>query len=112
MLVGSEAYVANVGDSRAIAVLNDGNGKLNTILLSVDQTPYRKDELLRVQKAGAQILTLEEKEHGLQKSITEWSSVDEGSCDPPRLWAYNKDYPGVCFTRSIGDYEAGIYNYF
>lgn len=41
MLYGSEAFIGNVGDSRAIAGVKSENGKVEAVLLSVDQTPYR-----------------------------------------------------------------------
>ena len=43
-------YVSNVGDSRAVMVGRDTEGKVVTTALSHDQTPYRKDERERVRK--------------------------------------------------------------
>ena len=54
-------HVANAGDSRAIAVTED-NGTLAAKPLSIDQTPYRKDERERCKKSGARIMTFDQLE--------------------------------------------------
>eukprot|EP00523_Entomoneis_sp_CCMP467_P022274 CAMPEP_0168853754 /NCGR_PEP_ID=MMETSP0727-20121128/13696_1 /TAXON_ID=265536 /ORGANISM="Amphiprora sp., Strain CCMP467" /LENGTH=834 /DNA_ID=CAMNT_0008907999 /DNA_START=445 /DNA_END=2949 /DNA_ORIENTATION=- len=120
--------IANVGDSRCVLGSTTGppvssighNGAppesaptrsmLKAQPLSRDQTPYRKDERVRIKKTGARILSLdqleglepinEESENGEELELGE--ELDEGG-DPPRVWAPNGDYPGTAFTRSIGD---------
>jgi hypothetical protein len=47
---GDKLLVANVGDSRAI-IASEVDGKLKYSPLSIDQTPYRKDERERLKKA-------------------------------------------------------------
>jgi serine/threonine protein phosphatase PrpC len=47
---GDTLYVANVGDSRAIIARETDDGKLRYHPLSVDQTPFRKDERERLKK--------------------------------------------------------------
>lgn len=47
---GEKLLVANVGDSRAI-IASEVDGKLKYSPLSIDQTPYRKDERERLKKA-------------------------------------------------------------
>ena len=49
-LKGDTLYVANVGDSRAIIARETDDGKLRSHPLSVDQTPFRKDERERLKK--------------------------------------------------------------
>ena len=115
--------IANVGDSRAVLGQMSGGqsgggvrkeGPPSTIkayALSRDQTPYRKDERVRVRATGARILSLDQLE-GLEPINEDLSEneddlelgeeLDEGG-DPPRVWAPNGDYPGTAFTRSIGD---------
>ncbi|KAL7568485.1 hypothetical protein ACA910_012195 [Epithemia clementina (nom. ined.)] len=114
--------IANVGDSRAVLGQMIGSqhgggvrkeGPPSTIRaypLSRDQTPYRKDERVRVRATGARILSLDQLE-GLEpiSDVSEndddfelGEELDEGG-DPPRVWAPNGDYPGTAFTRSIGD---------
>jgi serine/threonine protein phosphatase PrpC len=77
---GSTIYVSNVGDSRAI-ILSDSQSNLSLALpghnnannvnsaggqkltakpLSVDQTPYRKDERERVKKCGARVMSMDQ----------------------------------------------------
>ena len=116
--------VCNVGDSRAIVgqEVRSGSGKngetraLRALPLSRDQTPYRKDERVRVRKCGARILSLDQME-GLEPISDDWGDVnlgeeiDEGG-DPPRVWSPNGEYPGTAFTRSLGDMiaeELGVY---
>lgn len=116
--------IANVGDSRAVLGQVSSGGQsgsgvrkegppstIRAFPLSRDQTPYRKDERVRVRATGARILSLDQLE-GLEPINDEPSEndddfelgeeLDEGG-DPPRVWAPNGDYPGTAFTRSIGD---------
>eukprot|EP00536_Pseudo-nitzschia_multiseries_P002530 jgi/Psemu1/183680/e_gw1.34.202.1 len=112
--------ICNVGDSRAVlgrATQANGYGQglaLKAFPLSRDQTPYRKDERIRIRKTGARILSLDQLE-GLQPinnkdddpenesgDIELGEEIDEGG-DPPRVWSPNGDYPGTAFTRSLGD---------
>ncbi|OEU16500.1 protein serine/threonine phosphatase 2C [Fragilariopsis cylindrus CCMP1102] len=122
--------ISNVGDSRAVlgkATQPNGYGQrqaLKAFPLSRDQTPYRKDERIRIRKTGARILSLDQLE-GLQPindnadddenndegDIELGEELDEGG-DPPRVWSANGDYPGTAFTRSLGDAmaeELGVY---
>eukprot|EP00522_Entomoneis_paludosa_P019039 CAMPEP_0172446834 /NCGR_PEP_ID=MMETSP1065-20121228/6320_1 /TAXON_ID=265537 /ORGANISM="Amphiprora paludosa, Strain CCMP125" /LENGTH=797 /DNA_ID=CAMNT_0013198023 /DNA_START=338 /DNA_END=2731 /DNA_ORIENTATION=- len=118
--------IANVGDSRAVLgstkgppshVQNGGphrsssRSMLKAQPLSRDQTPYRKDERVRIRATGARILSLDQLE-GLEpiNDISESGEEDlnlgeelDEEGDPPRVWAPNGDYPGTAFTRSIGD---------
>lgn len=107
--------VCNVGDSRAIVgqEVISGDSKSRSYRaspLSRDQTPYRKDERLRVRNCGARILSLDQME-GLEPISDDWGDVnlgeeiDEGG-DPPRVWAPAGEFPGTAFTRSLGDMVA------
>jgi len=121
--------ICNVGDSRAVlgkATQPNGYGQrqaLKAFPLSRDQTPYRKDERIRIRATGARILSLDQLE-GLEPindrdddsndddgDIELGEELDEGG-DPPRVWSPNGDYPGTAFTRSLGDAmaeELGVY---
>lgn len=106
LLRGRLMYISNVGDSRAI-IVSAVNGRLVAKPLSMDQTPYRKDERVRLKKYGARILSMDQIE-GLEPEHENWGDlnlgedIDEGG-DPPRVWSKNGDYPGTAFSRSLGD---------
>lgn len=109
--------INNVGDSRAVVGQqtpggNSGKGtsNLKAIPLSRDQTPYRRDERVRVRATGARILSLDQIE-GLEPIVPDedeasdlelGEELDEGG-DPPRVWSPHGEYPGTAFTRSLGD---------
>lgn len=108
-LNGPEICIANIGDSRAILgerrATRSGE-RLVACSLSLDQTPYRADERERVKRAGADVLSCDQKE-GLVPVHEDWGinlgeDVDTAG-DPPRVWERGQDYPGCAFTRSIGD---------
>lgn len=120
--------ISNVGDSRAVlgkATQPNGFGPrqaLKAFPLSRDQTPYRRDERIRIRATGARILSLDQLE-GLEPINDRDDSanddgdfelgeeLDEGG-DPPRVWSPDGDYPGTAFTRSLGDAmaeELGVY---
>ena len=98
--------VANCGDSRCVVAVDLGDDKLTAQPLSKDQTPHRRDELRRVKRAGAMVCNMAQLE-GAEPMHENWSLtlgdvIDDGG-DPPRLFLRGKVYPGVAFTRSIGD---------
>jgi serine/threonine protein phosphatase PrpC len=107
LIDGDMMYVSNVGDSRAILISSDENGKCTVSPLSNDQTPYRKDERERIKKTGARVLSMEQLE-GIVPVHENWGDmklgeeIDEAG-DPPRVWSPYGDYPGTAFSRSIGD---------
>jgi len=104
---GSDAGTVDTSDSST-------HGSLRAVPLSRDQTPYRKDERIRIRKTGARILSLDQIE-GLEPvpdededdgddggDIILGEEIDEGG-DPPRVWSPHGEYPGTAFTRSFGD---------
>jgi serine/threonine protein phosphatase PrpC len=112
---GTHLTIANVGDSRAVVGSEhraDSRDPLQVkaSLLSMDQTPFRKDERERIKAAGGTIMSAGQIE-GFAPLHEEWNdnqgeAVDETG-DPPRVWAMFDDGslqgPGCAFTRSIGD---------
>ncbi|CAN6272307.1 unnamed protein product [Urochloa humidicola] len=99
---GKTIYVANSGDSRAVVAEKRGDD-IVAVDLSIDQTPYRFDELERVKECGARVLTLDQIEGLKNPDVRYWGTEESDDGDPPRLWVQNGMYPGTAFTRSIGD---------
>ncbi|KAJ7973814.1 Protein phosphatase 2C and cyclic nucleotide-binding/kinase domain-containing protein [Quillaja saponaria] len=99
---GRTIYVANSGDSRAVIAERKGND-IVAVDLSIDQTPFRSDELERVKLCGARVLTLDQIEGLKNPDVQYWGTEEGDDGDPPRLWVSNGMYPGTAFTRSIGD---------
>ena len=127
---GGGAGAAGGGDASTVgAGTVDGGGTVGTagtsgpslraLPLSRDQTPYRRDERVRIRATGARILSLDQIE-GLEpvhenedEADEKWGAggggdlvlgeeIDEGG-DPPRVWSPHGEYPGTAFTRSLGD---------
>ena len=105
LVVGNMLYVANVGDSRAVIAVKDGN-RIIAKDMSNDQTPFRKDECERVKLAGATVMTIDQIEGHKDPGIQIWGDEESQGNDPPRLWLPNSFYPGTAFTRSVGDSTA------
>ncbi|ONK80591.1 uncharacterized protein A4U43_C01F19540 [Asparagus officinalis] len=99
---GRKIYVANTGDSRAVIAERRGQ-EIVAVDLSIDQTPFRSDELERVKNCGARVLTLDQIEGLKNPDVQCWGTEEDDDGDPPRLWVQNGMYPGTAFTRSIGD---------
>ncbi|KAF0932343.1 hypothetical protein E2562_010290 [Oryza meyeriana var. granulata] len=99
---GKTIYIANTGDSRAVIAEKRGE-EIVAVDLSIDQTPYRTDELERVKECGASVLTLDQIEGLKNPDVQCWGTEESDDGDPPRLWVQNGMYPGTAFTRSIGD---------
>ncbi|CAL9121031.1 unnamed protein product [Musa acuminata var. zebrina] len=99
---GRTIYVANAGDSRAVIAEKRGKD-IVAVDLSLDQTPFRSDELQRVKNCGARVLTLDQIEGLKNPDVQCWGDEEGDDGDPPRLWVQNAMYPGTAFTRSIGD---------
>lgn len=105
LVVGDTLFVANVGDSRAVIGVKDGN-QIVARDLSNDQTPFRKDEYERTKQSGARILTFDQVMGLSDPNIQTWGDEKSQDCDPPRLWLQNEPFPGTAFTRSVGDWTA------
>ena len=105
LVVGDTLFVANVGDSRAVIAVKDGNRIVGEDL-SDDQTPFRRDEYERVKLCGARVLSVDQVEGLMDPNIQTWGNEESQGSDPPRLWVQNGMYPGTAFTRSVGDSTA------
>ncbi|KAK3152746.1 hypothetical protein QOZ80_2BG0163000 [Eleusine coracana subsp. coracana] len=102
LIRGKTMYIANTGDSRAVIAEKQGDD-IVAVDLSIDQTPYRSDELERVKECGARVLTLDQIEGIKNADVQCWGTEESDDGDPPRLWVQHGMYPGTAFTRSIGD---------
>ncbi|CAL0334638.1 unnamed protein product [Lupinus luteus] len=102
LVIGDTLYVANVGDSRAVLAVKDGD-RIVAEDLSSDQTPFRRDECERVKHCGARVLSVDQVEGLKDPNIQTWGDEESQGGDPPRLWVPNAMYPGTAFTRSVGD---------
>ena len=93
--IGNHLICANVGDSRAIAVLDENNDQnLNQFIvvpLSIDYKPDIPEERNRILLSG-----------GLVEQAV--NSLGE-RMGPYRIFAPGEDYPGLAMSRSIGDLE-------
>ncbi|XP_065863485.1 probable protein phosphatase 2C 35 [Euphorbia lathyris] len=105
LVIGDTIYVANVGDSRAVIAVKNGN-RIMAENLSNDQTPFRKDEYERVKACGARVLSVDQVEGYKDPKIQSWDDEESQGGDPPRLWVQNGMYPGTAFSRSVGDSTA------
>lgn len=99
---GRTIFVANSGDSRAVIAHKRGK-EIVAVDLSIDQTPFRADELERVKRCGARVLTLDQIEGLKNPDVQCWGTEEGDDGDPPRLWVQNGMFPGTAFSRSIGD---------
>ncbi|KAJ1428811.1 hypothetical protein SESBI_08919 [Sesbania bispinosa] len=102
LVIGDTLYVANVGDSRAVLAVKDGN-RIVAEDLSSDQTPFRRDEYERVKLCGARVLSVDQVEGHKDPDIQNWGDEESQGDDPPRLWVQDGMVPGAAFTRSVGD---------
>mmetsp|Transcript_20343 Transcript_20343/g.39966 ORF Transcript_20343/g.39966 Transcript_20343/m.39966 type:complete len:487 (+) Transcript_20343:641-2101(+) len=100
MIVDSEIYVANVGDSRCImGEMDEEETKGQVVVMSDDHKPERQDEYRRILRTSA-VLMSEGELRGAHRQ--------EGKTYICRRRDGDIIY-GVLFTRSIGDLDAHDY---
>jgi len=83
-MAGSAAHAA--AGAAAIGAGSGVGGVCVADDLSLDQTPYRRDECERVKMAGARVLTLDQIEGLKDPTVECWTTEQEDDGDPPRLW--------------------------
>ena len=102
--IGEHIICANAGDSRAIAIY-DENFKDNKFYtskifpLSFDCKPELPNEKSRIYKCGGVV----------EKSYDTDEESDDEVHIPFRVFAKNKNYPGLAMSRCIGDIDAKQY---
>ena len=99
--IGRNIICANVGDSRAVAVFDEGSDNNNNLSqlkvspLSIDYKLEITEERKRVLMAGGAV---EQAKNSLGERM-----------GPLRIFSPGKDYPGLAMSRSIGDLEGKKY---
>jgi len=87
---GSDLYVANAGDTRAVlACQDDTTGHISVTPLTRDHTPALESEKDRIRASGGQIAPI------MQPAM--------GFMGPPRVWRKSQVDGGLAVTRAIGD---------
>ena len=93
--IGNHLICTNVGDSRAILIYdkyNDDNLKKAEIFeLSHDCKPDLPNEKERILKLGG--------------TVDQMLDINGMRGGPQRVWAKNKNFPGLAMSRSLGDYQ-------
>ena len=89
LMVREKIYIANVGDSRAVAALVNEDGKIVKVdSLSRDHKPTIPAEQERIESCGGVVCPIE---------------IDGETFGPPRVWIKGQQAPGLCMSRSLGD---------
>lgn len=89
LMVREKIYIANVGDSRAVAALVNEEGKIVKVdALSRDHKPTIPAEQERIESCGGVVCPIE---------------IDGETFGPPRVWIKGQQAPGLCMSRSLGD---------
>ncbi|KAF8071239.1 protein phosphatase [Scenedesmus sp. PABB004] len=91
VLAPHRLVAANLGDSRCVLGKVDARGAVTAVALSADHTPMDDKEAQRVVAAGGRIASF---------------MCGDEPLGPPRVWLRDVNVPGLCMTRSFGDYVA------
>ena len=91
MTYGRHLYIANVGDSRAIIVRQDGKNptEYKVQALTRDHKPCDPEEAKVITKAGGR--------------IDSYRDNAGNKVGPERVWLKTEDIPGLAMSRSFGD---------
>ena len=80
--------VANIGDSRIIAVESKDNTHVKGVDISHDHKPDLPSEKERIERRGGRVFAIQ---------------YDDGGPSPARVWLKDKMLPGLAMSRSLGD---------
>jgi len=86
---GQDLYAANVGDTRAVLVCTDRDGRARSEALTRDHTPALPAERDRICAHGGE--------------VAPFFIPGQGFAGPPRVWAQRKAAGGLAVTRAMGD---------
>ena len=93
--IGEHIICANTGDSRAVLVFDEKNDEkldfIKVFPLSIDSKPEIPSEKERIIQSGGSV----------EKILNKYGQPT----GPFRVWAKNKDYPGLAMSRCIGDFK-------
>ncbi|KAF8669284.1 hypothetical protein HU200_051618 [Digitaria exilis] len=85
--LGSDLYMANIGDSRAVLGSRDGAaGGMVAVQLTVDLKPDVPSEAERIKKCRGRVFALQDEP------------------EVPRVWLPFDDAPGLAMARAFGDF--------
>lgn len=86
--LGSDLYMANIGDSRAVLGTRDGAaaGGMVAVQLTVDLKPDVPSEAERIKKCRGRVFALQDEP------------------EVPRVWLPFDDAPGLAMARAFGDF--------
>ncbi|CAD6217579.1 unnamed protein product [Miscanthus lutarioriparius] len=86
--LGSDLYMANIGDSRAVLGSRDsgGGGGMVAVQLTVDLKPDVPSEAERIKKCRGRVFALQDEP------------------EVPRVWLPFDDAPGLAMARAFGDF--------
>ncbi|KAG2637764.1 probable protein phosphatase 2C 64 [Panicum virgatum] len=85
--LGSDLYMANIGDSRAVLGSRDGAaGGMMAVQLTVDLKPDVPSEAERIKKCRGRVFALQDEP------------------EVPRVWLPFDDAPGLAMARAFGDF--------
>ena len=88
IVLNGTVTVANIGDSRIIAVENYGGSSVKGVDISRDHKPDLPMEKERIERRGGRVFAIE---------------YDDGGPSPARVWLKDKMLPGLAMSRSLGD---------
>ncbi|XAR68032.1 Phosphoprotein phosphatase [Bertholletia excelsa] len=83
---GSNLYMGNIGDSRAILGSKDSNDSMIAIQLTVDLKPDLPREAERIKRCKGRVFALQDEP------------------EVPRVWLPFDDAPGLAMARAFGDF--------
>ncbi|ONM58723.1 putative protein phosphatase 2C 1 [Zea mays] len=85
--LGSDLYMANIGDSRAVLGSRDGgDGGMVALQLTIDLKPDVPSEAERIKKCRGRVFALQDEP------------------EVPRVWLPFDDAPGLAMARAFGDF--------
>jgi len=86
--MGTQIYVACIGDSRITGGVTDASGNIVAEEISHDHKPDDPEEKARINAKGGRVFAVK---------------YDDGFDGPARVWLKDMDIPGLAMSRALGD---------